>query len=83
MKGQKTANILGMPYIRMQAANHLFVQAADDFLTNETVLKNQTAFDAALIFEDQVCLLKEPGSYLLNFSLVCGLEFGSGYATIY
>ena len=48
MKGQKTANILGLPYIRMQAANHLFVQAADDFL------KNQKAVDAALIFENQV-----------------------------
>ena len=34
----------------MQAANHLFVQAADDFL------KNQKAVDAALIFEDQVRL---------------------------
>ena len=37
-----------LPQIRMQAANHLFVQAADDFL------KNQKAVDAALIFEDQV-----------------------------
>ena len=35
----------------MQAANHLFVQAADDFL------KNQKAVDAALIFEDQVIKL--------------------------
>ena len=34
----------------MQATNHLFVQAADDFL------KNQKAVDAALIFEDQVRL---------------------------
>ncbi len=48
IKGRKTANELALPYIRMQSANHLFVQAADDFL------RNQKAVDAALIFETQV-----------------------------
>lgn len=47
IKGRKTANSLGLPYLRIEAANHLFVQAADDFL------KSQKAVDAALIFEDQ------------------------------
>ncbi len=48
IKGRKTAAELGLPYIRVEAANHLFVQAADDFL------RSQNATDAALIFEDQV-----------------------------
>jgi hypothetical protein len=48
IKGRKTANELGLPYLRMQSANHLYVQAADDFL------RNQKSVDAALIFEDQV-----------------------------
>ena len=49
IKGRKTAAALGLPYIRVESANHLFVQAADDFL------RSQNATDAALIFEDQVC----------------------------
>ena len=50
IKGRKTANELGLPYIRLESANHLFVQAADDFL------RSQKAVDAALIFEDQMKL---------------------------
>ena len=48
IKGRKTASALGLPYVRAESANHLFVQAADDFL------RSQNATDAALIFEDQV-----------------------------
>ena len=47
IKGRKTANELGLPYLRVEAANHLFVQAADDFL------RSQDSVDAALIFETQ------------------------------
>ena len=47
IKGRKTANELGIPYIRVESANHLFVQAADDFL------RSQDSVDAALIFETQ------------------------------
>ena len=48
IKGRKTANQLGLPYIRLQAENHIFVQAADDFL------RSQKAVDSALIFGNQV-----------------------------
>ena len=54
IKGRKTAAALGLPYVRVEAANHLFVQAADDFL------KSQNATDAALIFEDQVWVKDVP-----------------------
>lgn len=47
IRGRKTANSLGLPYIRLQAANHQFVQAADDFM------QAQKSVDAALIFEDK------------------------------
>ena len=30
IKGRKTASALGLPYVRAESANHLFVQAADD-----------------------------------------------------
>ena len=50
IKGRKTAAKLGLPYVRLEAANHLFVQAADNFM------KAQNAVDAALIFEDQIKL---------------------------
>ncbi len=41
---------MGMPYIRVEAANHPFVRAADDFL------KSRQAVDAALIFGNKVQL---------------------------
>ena len=45
----------------MQAANHLFLKAASDFmwsLNMELVQFNHSAVDAALIFEDEVRILK-------------------------
>ena len=50
IKGRRTAAELGLPYIRVESANHLFVQAADDFM------RAQDAIDAALIFENQMKL---------------------------
>ena len=61
LQGRKTAKKLDMPYIRMQAANHLFLKAASDFmwsLNMELVQFNHSAVDAALIFEDEVRILK-------------------------
>ena len=65
IKGRKTAAALGLPYARLEAANHLFVQAADDFM------RKQNSVDAALIFEDQTKLdqvngLFSPDSYHEN-----------------
>ena len=52
IKGRRTAAQLGLPYLRVESANHLFVQAADDFL------RSQEAVDAALIFETQVRFIR-------------------------
>jgi hypothetical protein len=41
---------MGIPYIRVEAANHPFVRAADGYL------KSRDAVDAALIFGDKVRL---------------------------
>ncbi len=69
IKGRKTAAALGLPYIRVESANHLFVQAADDFL------RSQNATDAALIFEDQVSLRAlEKSDEQLTFLLILHLQ---------
>ena len=46
-QGRKTAAQIGIPYIRVETANHLFVRAADDYL------KFQNAIDAAIIFPNK------------------------------
>ena len=44
LQGRKTGAQIGIPYIRVEAANHMFVRAADDYL------KTVDAQDAALLF---------------------------------
>ena len=46
-QGRKTAAQIGIPYIRVETANHLFVRAADDYL------KFRNAIDAAIIFPNK------------------------------
>ena len=41
---------MGIPYVRVEAANHLFVKAADDYL------KFRNSVDAALIFPEKLGL---------------------------
>lgn len=64
IKGRKKALEMGLPYVRLQAANlHPFVQAADDFL------KSMNAIDAALIFQDKTDL-DQGLSYIIGNSFL-------------
>ena len=38
VRGRRTATRLGLPYIRVEASNHVFVQAVDQFLKKSNVL---------------------------------------------
>ena len=50
LQGRKTGAQMGIPYIRVEAANHPFVRAADDYL------KYRQSVDAALIFPQKLGL---------------------------
>ncbi len=47
MELAEKAEAAGFPYLRLDAANHQFVQAADDYL------RDRGAIDAALVFSDE------------------------------
>ena len=47
---QKIATANGLPYLRIETANHQFVKSADDYL------RDRDAIDAALIFKDETDL---------------------------
>ncbi len=47
MELAEMAEVAGFPYLRLDAANHQFVQAADDYL------RDRGAIDAALVFSDE------------------------------
>ncbi len=47
MELAEMAEAAGFPYLRLDAANHQFVQAADDYL------RDRGAIDAALVFSDE------------------------------
>ena len=49
-EAEKVAAANGLPYLRIETANHQFVKSADDFL------RDRDAIDAALIFKDEHAL---------------------------
>jgi len=49
-EAEKVATANGLPYMRIETANHQFVKSADDFL------RDRDAIDAALIFKDETDL---------------------------
>ena len=50
IKGRKSGFEMGIPYIRVEAANHPFVKAVDDYLDY------RKSTDAALVFPNRIGL---------------------------